>query len=156
MPDAARAVLIALFILSSGIWIGGYAVLPIIARVATKELDPGDRVVFFRTLGRVYGTMGTTALVVALATGAGLMTQITWGATAWATVIVAALLVIALLIGMAQARAMTRMRRQLVQQPDDTALSERVAREARRATYLRAGLGVLTLVLIGLGSVLAA
>lgn len=154
MPDALHAVLLAIFVLSSSIWIGGYAVLPVIARVATKELAPADRITFFRTLGRVYGVMGTAALVVALATGAGLMTQIAWGATAWATVVVAIVLLVALLIGMAQARAMTRMRRRMLQDPEDAALAQRVSREARRATWLRAALGVLTLALIGLGSVL--
>lgn len=154
MPAAAHAVLLGVFTLSSAIWIGGYTVLPIIARVATRELTPADRVIFFRTLGRFYGVIGTSALIVALGTGAGLMSQISWGATAWVTVAVAAVLVIALIIGMLQARAMTRMRRQLVEQHDD-ALAARVARESRRATFLRAGLGVLTLVLIGLGSALA-
>lgn len=155
MPAAAHAVLLGVFILSSSIWIGGYAVLPLIARVATKELDPADRVTFFRTLGRIYGIMGTTALIVALATGAGLMSQISWGATAWVTVALGILLILALLVGMAQARAMTRMRRQMVERPEDRQLSDRVAREARRATWLRAGLGVITLALICLGSALA-
>lgn len=156
MPAAVHAVLLGVFFLSASIWTGGYTTLPIIARVATKELDPAARITFFRTLGRVHGTIGTIALIVALASGAGLMSQIAWGVTAWVTAAIGIVLVLALLVGMAQAREMTRLRRRLVENPDDQALSGRVARGARRATVLRAGLGVLTLALICLGCALAA
>ncbi|TWP36053.1 hypothetical protein [Leekyejoonella antrihumi] len=155
MPHAARAILLGLFTLSSAIWVGGYVAIAVVARVAVTTLNAPAKVAFFRALGRTYGVVASVALVVMLGTGAGLMTQIHWGGTAYATAGLAVLLVVVTVVGVAQARRMTRLRRALLDRPTDEALAARIDRDARAAAWLRALIGLLTLVLIALGSALA-
>jgi hypothetical protein len=110
---------------------------------------------FFRTLGRSYLRVGTPALIVALGTGAALLWGRRWDALLAATVAVVALLLIGLAVAVAQARAMTRLRGQAVSQPGDEQLAARVRNGGRRATALRAALGLLTFATVVLGAFLA-
>lgn len=155
MSDTTRAVLLGVFTLSSSIWVGGYVAIVVVARVATSTLERAQRVAFFRRLGRAYLWVGAPALVVALGTGAALCAGRAWDATLVATVVVAAVLVASLVLGVAQARRMTRLRAAALAAPEDPQLSHRVRRGTRLAALLRAGLGLLSLALIALGSLLA-
>ncbi|MGH3265078.1 MAG: hypothetical protein ACRDQ1_19835 [Sciscionella sp.] len=155
MTDTTHAVLLGVFTLSSCVWVGGYAAIAIVARVAVRTLDPAQRVAFFRGLGRSYLRVGTPALVVALGTGAELASGHAWDGVLIATVIVAAVLVVSLALGVAQARQMTRLRAAALAAPSGSALTARVHRGARAATALRAAIGLLSLTLIALGSLLA-
>lgn len=71
MPQG-RTVLIALALLSSGIWVGSLVCLALVSTVATRELDPVVRVSLFRSIGRLYGRVGTAALLISIATGLAL------------------------------------------------------------------------------------
>ncbi|MGH7498639.1 MAG: hypothetical protein ACREL3_07300, partial [Gemmatimonadales bacterium] len=61
--------LIAVNALASAIWVGGLVAIFVAARAASRTLDPAQRVAFFRSLGRTYGVVGTTALLVAIVSG---------------------------------------------------------------------------------------
>lgn len=155
MSDTTTAILLGIFTLASSVWIGGYVSLVVVARVASSTLALDQRVAFFRTLGRRYLLVGGPCLIIALGTGAGLLHGHPWDASLILTVVAAALLIVALLAGIAQARHMTRLRAAMVAQPTDPALRARVKRGARTAGLLRGGLGLLTLCLISLGTLLA-
>lgn len=155
MSDTTRAILLGVFVLATAIWVGGYVALAVVARVATNTLPPAQRIAFFRGLGRSFGTVGGGALIVALGTGAGLLTGRSWDATLTATTAVAAALLLATAVGVAQARQMTRLRRAALQEPDGQSLAAQVHRGARSASVLRAVIGLLSLALIALGSLLA-
>lgn len=155
MPDSTRAILLGVFTLASCIWVGGYVAIAVVARAATQVLEPQQRVRFFRALGRSYLIVGASALVVALGTGAGLLSDHRWDGTLVAAVAVAAALVLSLCVGVAQARRMTRVRSAALADPDNHELSSGVRRGARAATVLRAAIGLLTLALIALGALLA-
>ncbi|HZY76797.1 MAG TPA: hypothetical protein VFE40_10790 [Jatrophihabitantaceae bacterium] len=155
MSDTTQAALLGVFTLASCIWVGGYVAIAVVARTAVHTLDTAHRVAFFRALGRSYLWVGTPALVVALGTGAGLLTDRAWTGTATAAVIVAAALVVSLAIGVVQARRMTRLRSAALAEPQDAVLQQRVGRGARGATILRAAIGLLSFALIALGSLLA-
>lgn len=155
MSDTERAALLGVFTLTSCIWVGGYIAIAVVARVATRTLEPAQRVRFFHALGRTYLRLGTPALVIALGTGAGLASDHTWNGTLIATVAVAAALIASLVVGVAQARRMTRLRAAALAAPEDPHLTTQVHRGARAATVLRAAIGLLSLTLIALGSVLA-
>ena len=107
---------------------------------------------FFRALGRTYGVVGTLALLIALATGAILLDQHPWDGLMVAAVVVAGVLLVATAAGMAQARAMTRLRRRAVAQLGGEPLDPRVRRGAIVAAILRACIGILTLALVVLGA----
>jgi hypothetical protein len=155
MSATSEAILLGVFTLASCIWIGGYVAIAVVAQVATRTLEPGQRVVFFRGLGRSYLLVGGPALVLALGAGAGLLSDHAWDGVLAAAVVAAAALVASLAVGVAQARRMTRLRAAALAAPDDPQLAARVRRGARAATLLRAAIGLLSLVLVALGALLA-
>jgi len=155
MSDTTRAVLLGVFTLASGVWVGGYVAIAVVARTAGRVLEPAPRVRFFRVLGRSYLLVGASALVLALGTGAGLLSDHPWDGTLVAAVVVAAALVVSLGVGVAQARRMTRLRAAALAAPDDPQLRRQVRQGARAATVLRAAIGLLSLAMIALGSLLA-
>jgi uncharacterized membrane protein len=155
MSDTTRAVLLGVFALAAAIWVGGYVAIAVVARVATRTLPPAQRVALFRGLGRSFGVVGGVALLVALGTGAGLLNDRSWDATLTVTTVVAGALIVATVIGVVQARQMTRLRRTALGRPEDPVLAGRVAQGARRASVLRTVIGLLSLTLIALGSLLA-
>lgn len=126
----------------------------IVARAASRTLEPAQRVEFFRSLGRSYGIVGTLALLVALATGAILLDEHPWDGLMVAAAVVAGALLVATAAGMAQARAMTRLRLRAVAQVGGEPLDPRVRKGAIVAAILRACIGVLTLALVVLGAAL--
>lgn len=155
MPTSATVILTILLIVATSVWLGGMVAHIVTARVSSRVLPADLRVQLFRGIGKVYGSVGTTALVVGLVAGA----LLAWGkphdGLFVATVVVSTVLVLATAAGIAQARAMTRLRTRALTSPGDPTLPAHVQRGAHRATVLRMGLMVLTLVLVVLGSALA-
>ncbi|MEO6203815.1 MAG: hypothetical protein ABIO67_00290 [Mycobacteriales bacterium] len=142
-------------ILATSVWIGGLVAIAVVARVATRTLDPGARVAFFRDLGRTYGVVGTLALVVAYGTGAALLLGRPWDIRQTATVTVAASLIATTSFGVVQARRMSRLRRAALDQPTNEGLAHAVQRGAGRAGALRGLIALLSLALLWLGVLLA-
>lgn len=153
--SATDGVLTGLLLFATSLWLGGLFAIAIVARVATRTLDPAARVAFFRGLGRSYAVVGTAALVLAYGTGAVLLRDHGWDRRAIVATVVAVTLAATLGLGMVQARRMTRLRRRALDQPGDTALAMRVRRGAVRACVLRGLIGVLSLALLALGVLLA-
>jgi uncharacterized membrane protein len=150
------SVLVFFHLLAASIWVGGFVAIVVVARVARRELEPPARIAFFRGLGRAYGIVGGSALAVALATGAALLADHGWDATATVAAALAGVLVLATVAGVRQARGMTRIRRAAAAAPDDPALAFGVSRGARRAAVLRGAIGALTLALLAIGAAIAA
>lgn len=156
MPDPVEAVAVAVLVLTTSIWIGGYVAIVVVARAAAATLDAGSRVAFFRSLGRSYLGVGLPALLVALLTGAFLVRGHDRDALLVSTAAVAVVLLATLAVAVAQARRMTVLRRSLLDAPGDERLADQVHRGARAAGGLRAVLGLLSLALVTLGALLAA
>jgi uncharacterized membrane protein len=152
---AASTPLIALHALAASIWVGGLVAIVVVARAASATLEPAQRVAFFRALGRSYGVVGSVALLVALATGALLLHGHPWDGLLIATALAAAALLVATAVGIAQARAMTRLRRRALAEPGE-AIDAQVRRGAALAGALRGAIALITLTLVVLGSALAA
>jgi uncharacterized membrane protein len=150
----ASAPLVAVHALAASIWLGGLVAIFVVARVASRTLEPAQRVAFFRSLGRSYGVLGSVALVVALASGAVLLDGHEWDGLMVAALIVAAALLFVTAAGMAQARAMTRLRRQALTEISGKPLDARIERGAIVARTLRACIASLTLALLVLGAAL--
>ncbi|WP_301174484.1 hypothetical protein [Actinomadura geliboluensis] len=155
MSHGVEVVLACVLVLASAVWVGGFVAIGVVARVSVRTLGPGDRVAFFRALGRLYLGVGTGALVLALGSGAALVADRSWDGTLTATAVLAAALVAALAFGVLQARRMTRLRRDALAHPDDASLAARVRGGARNAGLLRASIGLLSVALVVLGTVLA-
>jgi uncharacterized membrane protein len=147
--------LVALNAFASSIWVGGLVAIFVAARAAAETLDAAQRVAFFRALGRSYGVVGGVALLVAMASGAALLHGHPWDGLLVATAVAAGALLVATGLGVAQARAMTRLRQRALAGAEGGALEARVRRGAILATGLRATIGALTLALVMLGAALA-
>jgi len=78
MSETVEAIVLAVFILATSVWVGGYVAIVVVARTATATLEPGARVTFFRSLGRSYLRVGLPALIVALVTGGVLARDLGW------------------------------------------------------------------------------
>jgi hypothetical protein len=155
MPEIFRAVLSAVLVTAAAIWLGGFVALAVVARVARRTVNPAQRVAFFRTLGRMYVWVGGPALLVGLASGAGLLYDRPWDSARTAAAATAASLLVVTVVGVVQARQMTRLRRHTLRHPDDTVLAGRVRRAARTAGVLRALIGLFSLALVILGVAIA-
>ena len=139
------APLLTVNLLAAAVWVGSLAALAVVTRVARKTLEPQTRVAFFRALGRRYGVVGGGALVIAIGTGAILLRDQDWtGALTVLTVLTAAL-VLATLLGIAQARHVNRLRASLHRDGAAAVDAGAIARHAMRAGILRAGIALLTL-----------
>lgn len=154
LPGALAVGLVTIFVLAASVWVGGLVTLLVVAR-ATRTLSASDRVRTFRAIGRAYGPIGAGALAISLALGMVLTWNEPRDLLLTVTAVVAAGLVVVTAVGVVQARAMTRLRRDALDDPADAPLAARVRRGARRAGVSRASIGVLTLLLVVLGSALA-
>jgi uncharacterized membrane protein len=105
------AVLLVLLILATSVWIGGAICLTVFSRISRTALSASDRVVLFRTVGRLWGIIGTIALVVAYICGLILLLEAPWTALSTWLVALGVLVAVILAIGIVQARRMTRLRR---------------------------------------------
>ncbi len=155
LPRPAEASLAAVLILATAVWVGGLVAIFVAARVADATLEAAERVAFFRGLGRAYGLVGGVALAAALASGAVLASTYRWDGQLTASAVVAAGLVATTAAGVAQARRMTRLRRDALRDPGSADLAAKVRRGARNAAVLRAVIAALSLALLGLGTVIA-
>lgn len=103
----------------------------------------------------LYLLLGVPALLIALGTGAGLLSDHSWDGILTAAVAVAAALLVSLAVGVVQARRMTRLRAAALFMTEDPERGVRVRQGARSAALLRATIGLLSLALIALGALLA-
>ena len=145
--------LVAVELLAASIWVGSLVCLAVVTAAARRVLDAPSQVALFRAVGRRYGLVGTGSLLVAI--GAGL--ALSWPPTAWSpitdsAVALAGLLVVASGAGMAQARAMTRLRRQATSAPEDQGLAVTVRRGRLLANMLRGLMAAVTLAIVVLAA----
>ena len=148
------SVAVFVLLLATSIWIGGFVAIAIVARVARHELDLPTRIAFFRRLGRRYLVVGGGSLAVALASGGSLLALGDWTPTKTVAVALGLTLALATVVGVIQARDLTRMRaRNIVAQNAASVEGERSA--VARAALLRASIGALTFALLAVGSAIA-
>jgi hypothetical protein len=145
--------LVAVELLAACIWVGSLVCLVVVTSAVRKVLDGPSQVAFFRAIGRRYGIVGTAALLVAIGCGLALA----WPPAAWSNIIAAAValsgaLVVLTAAGMAQARAMTVLRRRTVSAPDDHAAAEAVRRGRALAGALRGTMALVTLAILVLAA----
>ena len=155
MLRASQAIWLMLLVVSTSVWLGGYVAIAVVARASAASLAPSARVGFFRALGRAYLPVGSAALVLGLVSGAVLLSTRAVDGLSIAAIITAGLLVLLLAVAVGQARRMTRLRQQAAVNPGDGELASAALRGAVLATSLRASLGVLTVVLVVLGCLMA-
>lgn len=153
MAPALSTPLVTIELLSACVWVGSMACLAIVTRTARQVLDTPNQVTLFRAIGRRYAILGTVSLLVAIGTGLWLgWPPSDWSATTDAAVALAGLLVLATAAGMAQARAMTRLRKRAIRSPGDSDTSRALIWGRRSANTLRGIMAVSTLAIVVLAA----
>lgn len=147
-PAAVSAPLLTLNLLAAAVWVGGLVALTVVTGVARATLDPRARLAFFRMLGRRYGMVGGGALLVAIATGALLLRDQDWTSSLTVLAALTAALVLATVLGVAQARWVNRLRESRYRERTDPAGDGAIARQAARAGILRAAIAAITLAIV--------
>lgn len=143
---ATSTPLVALELLAACVWVGSLVCLALVTISARKVLDGPSQVAFFRVIGRRYGIVGTASLLVAIGCGLALAwPPATWSGTIDAAVALSGVLVLATSAGMAQARAMTALRRRVMSGPGDIADTDALRRGKTLAGALRGTMAALTL-----------
>ncbi len=154
---ATSAPLLTVELITASVWVGGMVCMAIVARAARGVLDETSQVAFFRSVGRRYGIVGTTSLLVAIAAGIAL----SWPPASWSGAIVGALilaglLVVATVVGMMQARAMTALRRRSIWSREDNSTAEALRRGRQLANMLRGLMALITLSIVILAAIAVA
>ncbi|MBS1847038.1 MAG: hypothetical protein JST73_02065, partial [Actinobacteria bacterium] len=63
-------VLLSVHLIAFAIWVGNLVALPMTVRLLKPLADPQLQARYFPKMGRAFGTVGTSALIVAMLTGA--------------------------------------------------------------------------------------
>lgn len=148
MIIATNSSLVFVELLAVSVWVGSLVCLAVVANAARATLDRSARVALFRTVGRRYAPIGTAALVVMI--GAGL--AIAWPPASWSNLQITAVvldivLVVVTVVGMRQARAMTRLRQRALREPEGHPAAE-VRTGAITASVLRGLIALTTVALL--------
>jgi uncharacterized membrane protein len=150
LPLGVARVLAGLLILGGALWLGGFVAIVIFSRSTKKALTTPQRVAVFRELGRRYVIVASVAFALVVIPGGVLLASRPADGYTLAVLIIALLLVVVTVVGIRQARRMTRMRRAAIAEPD-AADAAGLQRGTRVASVLRASIGVCSLALFVLG-----
>lgn len=146
---AARDLLVSVHLLAAMVWTGGLVAVAVATTAARHVLGPAEQVRFFGALGRRYGVTAGLALLIFALTGLVLAgAPAGWTATQAAVAALTALIAALTAIGVANARAVQRLRGRALADPADARLASRLRSAARAATAVRATIAVVTLVAV--------
>jgi copper resistance protein D len=140
VPLAADLLVRSLHLIAAAVWAGGLVFLGVAAAAARRTLAANDRIALFRALGRRFAIIGGIALLVLIATGSDMASdrhawdnlgEGTYGKTLLAKLIlVGVVIVLTIVHGMIQGPALSRLRDQAVERPDDAELAARIRSRA--------------------------
>jgi uncharacterized membrane protein len=140
LPLGVARILAGLLILGGALWLGGFVAIVIFSRSTKKALTTPQRVAVFRELGRRYVIVASVAFALVVIPGGVLLAFRPADGYTLAVLIIALLLVVVTVVGIRQARRMTRMRRAAIAEPD-AADAAALQRGTRVASALRASIG---------------
>jgi len=131
----------SLHLIGAAVWAGGLVFLGIAATVARRTIPPGERIAFFRALGRRFAVVALVAAAAIAATGIDMATDrlASWGAlldTGYGRILFAKIVLFALALVEAAVHSLVlgprlgRLREELLQTSGDAALEVRLRRTA--------------------------
>lgn len=140
MPVAADLLIRSLHLIGAAVWAGGLVFLAIAVVAARRTLPERNRVAFFRYVGRAFALVGGTALLVLVLTGTELASDRdawdTLGESSYGDTLLAKLILVGLVIVLTivhstiQGPALSRLRAQAAERPDDAELAGQIRRRA--------------------------
>jgi putative copper resistance protein D len=139
----------ALHLIGAAAWVGGMVMLALAVGAARRTVAEPERIALFRALGRRFLMAGGIAMLVLIATGTDMASDRLpdWGAltdTDYGERLLAKLVVVALVIALTlfhslvQGPALSRLRGEALERPDDEELQRLIRRKAARAGIVSA------------------
>lgn len=133
---------------------GGFVAIMVVNATSRTSLEPAQRVLLFRGLGRGYLRVALAAFLLAVIPGGILLAFRPWDGFTLAILLVAILLVALTGVAVRQARRVTRMRKAaLAAASEGESHAAPIAHHAKRAWVLRMGIGLASLALFVLALV---
>lgn len=131
----------ALHLIAAAVWAGGLVFLALAVGVARSTVPDRERIALFRGLGRRFALVGGVALLVLIATGTDMATEripswddladTDYGETLLVKLVLVALVIVLTVIhSLVQGPALSRLREQAVERPDDVALQKQIRRKS--------------------------
>jgi putative copper export protein len=131
----------SLHLIGAAVWTGGLVFLGVAAGVARRTIPPGERILFFRALGRRFAVVAAVSAAAIAATGIEMATDqlASWSAlldTGYGRILFAKIVLFALALAEAAVHSLVlgprlgRLREALLEAPDDALLQARLHRTA--------------------------
>ena len=163
MPLAADLAIRSLHLIAAAVWVGGMVFLGLAVGAARRTLADRERIALFRQLGRRFLVVGGLALLVLIATGTdmasdrlasfGDLFDTDYGKRlAEKLGVVAFVIVLTAFHSLVQGPALSRLREQALERPDDAELAAAIRRKAARAGIVSAVNLVATLAILVLAA----
>jgi putative copper export protein len=160
---AADTAIRALHLIAAAVWAGGLVFLALAVGVARKTVSERERVALFRGLGRRFAVVGGIALVVLIATGTDMasdriaawdnLTDTDYGKTLTEKLVLVALVIaLTLFHSLVQGPALSHLREQADEHPDDADLQAKIRRKAAIGGVVRIATLLGTLVILVLAA----
>lgn len=142
--------LLSIHLIAFAIWVGNLVALPITVRLLRPMADPKLLAQYFPKMGRMFGTIGTAALIVAILTGAIISgAPAEWSTAVWGAIIAALVTLVITSIAMVQAVRVGKLRRALaVGETSGPQAAAHLATQVRITDIGRAAIIVSTLVAV--------
>ena len=144
LADAGDTAIRSLHLIAAAVWAGGMVMLALAVGAARRTVPEPERIGLFRALGRRFAIAGGIAMIVLIATGTdmaadrlaawGDLTDTEYGERLLAKVAVV-IVVIALTLyhSLVQGPALSRLREEAAEHPEDRALRSAIRRRAAAA-----------------------
>jgi putative copper export protein len=154
----------ALHLICAAIWAGGLVFLAAAVGVVRNNVpDAGQRIVVFRALGRRFLLIGGIAMLVLIATGSDMAADRlnSWGALfdtdygrrlSEKLALVVLVIVLTLVHSLIQGPALSRLRAQALERPDDERLAALIRRKSIRAGLVNGAVLAATLAILVLAA----
>jgi putative copper export protein len=148
-----------LHLLGAAVWVGGVIFLGVAATTARRTVSDRDRIAFFRTFGRRFAVIAGAAIVVLVATGWEMAAERIpdWpdlGDSDYARELRDKLGLVVLVVALTayhsfvQGPALSRLREQALDRPDDGALRGEIRRRSARAGVVQVLILLVTLAIL--------
>jgi putative copper export protein len=149
MLAASDTVVRSLHLIGAAVWAGGMVMLGLAVGAARRTVEEPERIALFRALGRRFAVAGGIAMLVLIATGTDMasdrlgswsdLTDTDYGERLLAKLgVVALVIVLTLVHTLIQGPALSRLRAQATERPDDQGLRRLIRRKAARAGIVSA------------------
>jgi copper resistance protein D len=143
IADAGDTVVRSLHLIGGAVFVGGMVMLGVVASAARGVVADRERIALLRVIGRRFLWLGGIALLVVIATGSdmasdrhvwGHLTDTTYGKTLLAKLILVGVVVVLTAVhSFVQGPALSRLREQALDRPDDQEVQAAIRRRSAQA-----------------------